>query len=124
VVFDPAGPFLNPGVGTTNFISDIRLRMDENLTKPLSNAYLDEVRKRCDAATEGPWISFVEDRDHVAGDNFIGRGVNRRKDDLYLTGATDEDQDFIAYARQDIPLLLDEIERLQKLLDEKAKEDK
>lgn len=86
------------------------------MSHPLSDEYLNEVRKRCDAATAGPWISFVEGRDHSSGDNVIVRGVNGTEDDLYLTGATKEDQDFIAHARQDIALLLDEIARLRELL--------
>lgn len=92
------------------------------MTKSLSNTYLEEVRKRCNAATKGPWISFLEGRDHLGGDSVIGRGIDRSEDDLYLTGGSAEDQDFIAHARQDIPLLLDEIERLRKLLDSKAKD--
>lgn len=39
-----------------------------------------------------------------------------RKDDIELIGATIADQDFIAHARQDIPLLLSEIKRLKELL--------
>jgi hypothetical protein len=34
-------------------------------------------------------------------------------EDIYLTGATADDQEFIAHARQDIALLIDEIERLR-----------
>jgi hypothetical protein len=85
----------------------------------LSDEYLNEIRKRCDAATASPWISFVEGRDHSSGENVVVRGANGTEDDLYLTGATKEDQDFIAHARQDIPLLLDEIERLRKLFSNK-----
>lgn len=33
-----------------------------------------------------------------------------------MTGATAADQDFIARAREDVPRLLDELERLQALL--------
>ncbi len=84
----------------------------------LSKTYLDAVRKRCEEATKGPWISFVEGRDHTSGDSFIRRGPNGLGEDLYLTGGTVEDQDFIANARQDILLLLDEIERLRKELGE------
>ncbi len=83
---------------------------------PLSDEYLDEVRKRCDKATKGPWISFVEGRDFTSGDSFIGRGPSRSEEDLYLAGGTISDQDFITIARQDIPLLLDEIERLRSLV--------
>ena len=81
-------------------------------SKPLTKVYLEEVRKRCEAATPGPWISFIEGRDHTSGDSVIVRGINRSEEDLYLTGGTDADQDFIAHARQDITMLLDEIDRL------------
>ncbi len=84
--------------------------------EPLSDAYLSEVRSRCDAATPGPWVDFLEDRDSLSGESFIGRGANRSEEDLYLSGGTDADIEFIAHARQDTPLLLDEIERLKMLL--------
>ena len=86
------------------------------VSAPLSQKYLHEVRRRCEEATKGPWISFLEGRDKLSGESFIGRGQNRVEDDLYLIGATDADIEFIAQARQDIPKLLDEIERLQKEL--------
>jgi hypothetical protein len=84
--------------------------------KPLTQAYLEEVRKRCETATRGPWISFIEGRDHTSGDSVIKRGPGGIEEDLYLTGSTVEDQDFIANARQDIPLLLEEIRRLREIL--------
>jgi hypothetical protein len=61
---------------------------------------------------------FCEGRDHTSGDSVIKLGANGQEEDLYITGGTVEDQDFIANARQDIPLLLDEIERLRKILGE------
>lgn len=70
------------------------------------------MKKRCDLATEGPWKSYVEGRDHSSGSSFIMTGG----DDIYLTGASVADQDFIAEARQDIPKLIAEVERLMKLL--------
>lgn len=84
----------------------------------LSKEYLQEVIKRCNATSKAPWISYIEGRDHTSGDSFIMRGPKGTGEDLYLTGATVEDQDFIAHARQDIPLLLAEIDRLRKLLEE------
>lgn len=84
---------------------------------PLSDDYLEQVKKRYEAATKGPWISFVEGRNHLGGDSFIRRSMDDAIDDLYLHGATVEDQNFIANARQDIPLLLDEIYRLRGLLE-------
>jgi hypothetical protein len=90
------------------------------MPEPLSKDYLAEIRKRCDAATPGPWISSIEDRDHTSGSNVILRGVDRSEDDLELLGGTVADYDFIAHARQDVPKLLEEIERLRTLLGEKA----
>jgi hypothetical protein len=85
--------------------------------KPLSDEYLSAVRKRCEAATKAPWISYVEGRDHTSGESVIVRGEGGSESDLYLIGGTVADQDFIANARQDIPWLLDEIDRLKKLVE-------
>ncbi|MCH4245392.1 hypothetical protein [Acinetobacter gerneri] len=77
------------------------------------------IKERCNKATIGPWTSYVEGRDHESGSNFIMTGSNKdRGNDFELIGATIDDQDFIAHARQDIPNLLNEIDRLQKLLQE------
>jgi hypothetical protein len=82
----------------------------------LTEDQLRNIRKMCDAATAGPWRSYVEGRDHSSGSDFImtGEGPSRGPD-IELRGATKADQDFIASARQDIPLLLAEIERLRRL---------
>lgn len=76
----------------------------------LSEQELAEIRLRCERATLGPWKSYVEGREEMSGSDFIMTGG----EDIYLTGATTADQDFIAHARQDIPRLLAEIERLKK----------
>jgi hypothetical protein len=78
----------------------------------LSDDDIAEIRDRCNRATPGPWKSYVEGRDHTSGSDFIMTGG----EDIYLTGASVDDQDFIAHARQDIPKLIAEIERLRKLL--------
>lgn len=85
----------------------------------MTDEELDEIRQRCRKAWPAPWKSYVEGRDHWGGDSFIltGEGENRGED-LHISGATNDDQDFIAHARQDIPRLLDEIVRLKKLLKE------
>jgi len=85
-------------------------------TESLTSDYLMEVQKRVEAATPGPWTSFIEGRDHLGGDSIIRMSMDDSIDDLYLNGASIADQDFIAHAREDIPLLLGEIERLKKLL--------
>jgi hypothetical protein len=86
----------------------------------LTDKEIFEIKKRCDAASPGPWVSYIEGRDHTSGSSFImtGEGENRGED-IELTGATNADQDFIANARQDMPALLDEIERLKGLLKSK-----
>ena len=78
----------------------------------LSDEDIRAIRLRCDQATPGPWTSFVEGREQMSGSDFI----RTSGEDIYLTGATAADQDFIAHARQDIPALIAEIERLKKLL--------
>lgn len=76
---------------------------------------LQEIRARADAASPGPWKPMVEGREHQCGSSFImiGEGPDRR-DDIELIGAPAADYDFIARARQDVPLLVDEVLRLQK----------
>lgn len=78
---------------------------------------LEEIRFRCLSAKKGPWISYVEGRDHTSGSNFIMTGAGDCRDgDLEILGATAEDQDFIAHARQDVPRLLDEVLRLRAII--------
>jgi hypothetical protein len=83
------------------------------MSEPLSIGALVEIEQRCSRATPGPWKSYVEGRDHTSGDSFIMTGG----EDIYLDGALVEDQDFIASARQDVPVLIAEIRRLQKLIE-------
>ncbi len=79
---------------------------------------------RFEATSVAPWVSFIEGRDCESGSSFIMTGIAKgeniwsetRGEDIYLTGATNADQDFIAHARQDIPMLIAEIERLKNLL--------
>lgn len=78
----------------------------------MNDTKLEQIKERCDRATDGPWISFIEGRDHICGSNFIKTAGN----DIELIGATEEDQDFIANARQDIPWLINEVCRLNHLL--------
>ena len=79
-----------------------------NLTH-LTDEKLEDIKQRYKRTTPGPWKSFIEGRDCESGSSFI----RTAKEDIYLSGATTEDQDFIANARQDIPDLIAEIERLK-----------
>ena len=74
---------------------------------------LDEIDRRTDAATVGPWFSLVVGRDMEAGLNCIELGCCCT---LELIGGTVADQDFIANARQDVPRLTREVRRLRKIL--------
>jgi len=90
----------------------------ERSNEILSEKELAEIRARYEAATPGPWRYMAEGRDHMSGDSFIRTGSPEdRHDDLFLTAgnqpASDADYEFIANARQDIPRLLTEIERLR-----------
>jgi hypothetical protein len=81
---------------------------------------LDAIRQREQAATEGPWIhtgrNHISTPDiHVDEANWGGEGLNGYR--LVCDG--DEgawraaDAEFIAHAREDIPALLAEIDRLR-----------
>lgn len=75
----------------------------------ISDNELSEIKNRAEAATKGPWKAYVEGRDMEIGSSFIQTEEN----DIEMIGATQADFDFIANARQDIPKLLEEIERLR-----------
>ncbi|MCA1372419.1 MULTISPECIES: hypothetical protein [unclassified Bradyrhizobium] len=79
------------------------------MNDPLTADEIEAIKARCEQATAGPWKSFIETRENISGSDFI----QTEGEDIYLTGATEADQDFIAHARQDIPRLIAEIERLR-----------
>jgi hypothetical protein len=68
----------------------------------MSDHDLDRLDALLRAATPGPWVSSIEGRDHTSGSSFI----QTPRDDMYLSGATDADQDLIARMRDDLPRLL------------------
>jgi hypothetical protein len=79
------------------------------MTSALSNEMIDEIERRCSAATPSPWVPIVEARGQTVGTSFIQTGG----EDIYLNGATLADYDFIAAARQDIPALIAEVRLLR-----------
>jgi hypothetical protein len=87
----------------------------------ISDEDLDAIESRSAAATPAPWWSWIEGRDGTSGESFIGRGrAGARHSDLYLSTdpgerVSNEDHDFIAHARQDVPELLAEVRRLRQL---------
>lgn len=82
------------------------------------------IKDRYTATSIATWVASIEGRDHESGSSFIMTGIpkgediwqTKRGEDLEISGATNADLDFIANARQDIPALIAEIERLNKLL--------
>lgn len=77
----------------------------------MTETELEVIEARCKKATAQPWRAMVEGRDHFSGDTFISTGG----EDIYLSGATIEDHDFIAAARQDVIRLVEEVRRLRSL---------
>ncbi len=74
-----------------------------------------EIRESC--TQNGPWKAYIEGRDHESASNFIMTGnAENRATDIEMTGATVNDYDFIANAKQDIPRLINEIRELKKKL--------
>jgi hypothetical protein len=83
--------------------------MDTKTFDGMTDEELDRIEARLHDATPGPWVSYVEGRDHDSGSSFIQTNA----DDIELSGATIADQDLIAHARQDLPKLLIEVRRLR-----------
>jgi S-adenosylmethionine synthetase len=85
------------------------------------DAAIAQIKQRMTDATGGNWYSIIEGRDQTGGSSFIMTNVEHdndvrnpnRGEDFEISGATVADMDFIAHARQDIPMLLAEIERLK-----------
>lgn len=67
-------------------------------------------RARCGAATEGPWTRQPDRTDTAT--IVIDNSGHLLWDAVGLRN--DADGDFISHAREDVPALLDEVERLQK----------
>jgi hypothetical protein len=92
--------------------------------RELTDADLDRMSRLVEAATAGPWFSYVVGRDPDAIANRIELGWCNELGSfksMETVGATAADQDFIASARQDLPRLLLEVRilraRLASLLD-------
>lgn len=84
----------------------------------ISDQQLDEILARCNATTAQPWKSCVEGRDHESDSDFIMTGMEQQRgNDIELFGTLKQlDQDFIVSAKRDIPILVNEIRTLKKLL--------
>ena len=76
-----------------------------------------EIRDRCRRATPGPWAHFADGYVERAGDpgETIGVTCARRPDNGDPLPAP-ANAEFVAHARDDVPWLLDELERLRRAL--------
>lgn len=92
--------------------------------------YLEEIKARAKAATEGPWTNRAEGfREDSEWGQIIHYGINGVAEisesmdsdpyHVHLETMSREDAEFIAYARTDVPALVAEVERLQELVEEK-----
>jgi hypothetical protein len=115
----------SPNWHPKNIVFDIKNEaVSESFSWTKMDAEIVAMKHRYQATSIAPWVSFIEGRDCESGSSFIMTGIEKgdniwdktRGEDIYLSGATNADQDFIAHARQDIPMLIAEIERLKKLL--------
>ena len=80
----------------------------------ITDEELVQIEQRANLAQAGPWKAFIEGRVHESGSDFIMTGTEeQRGEDIEMTGATIADYDFIANARQDIPLLISAIRELK-----------
>ena len=85
-----------------------------------SDEELDRIERLSDAATQGPWFSYIVGRDTDAESNCIEVGTCNELGScksIEVVGGTVADQDFIASARQDVPRLLLEVRVLRARLD-------
>jgi len=90
----------------------------------LTDEDLGEMEARAEASLPGPWESFIAERDHTGGDDFIRTGgLDDAAPDMYVTLSYWDSEpaksagpavlDFIAAARQDVPHLVAEVRRLR-----------
>ena len=71
------------------------------------------IEARAERASAGPWKAFIEGRDQpLGGGSFLRTGPAGLGPDIELPGATVEDYDFIAHARQDLPRLVADVRRV------------
>ena len=91
-----------------NRYRNIALIAEESWVMKLDAKYLAEIKARCNAATPGPWHRH-DTRDYA--EIHTAEGEEQGFSPVALADA-DYNADFIAYAIEDIPALLAEVERL------------
>ena len=76
---------------------------------------IEEIKARCEAATKGPW-EVIEKGNSVLSHSVVTVAFDSEPQVNICSGISPRknNSDFIAHSREDIPYLLDEIERLTK----------
>jgi hypothetical protein len=82
---------------------------EERMEVLVTDEELDGIRARVDASTSGKWIEYLQSRDRISGSDLISTDG----EDISMPGASVADYVFVAAAHQDVPKLLDDIERLR-----------
>jgi hypothetical protein len=77
---------------------------------------LEPIKARMEAATEGPWHKLFS----TASGPSVGiyKDQNQRHQQTLAYGLSDNNQDFVAHSRTDIPALVAEVEMLREALGE------
>lgn len=88
---------------------------------------LEWLKKLSERADAPPWKAMWEGRDHLSGDSFIRVGdADDRTEDLYIVRDSGPgslaDLELIAEARNALPVLIAEVERLVALLDSQTED--
>ena len=98
----------------------------------MSDSHLDDILLRCSAATPGPWIyggpvnrrsaelpADVYYPGHPLAEEFYEIGIAGQRTPPGVVVANDRaDAEFVAHARMDVPLLVEEVMRLREALGE------
>lgn len=78
---------------------------------------IQDIKERLSRTRENEWVVYLEGRDFTGGSSFIMVHFGEeRLNDIEIFGVNDNELDFIANSKNDIKFLLDEIDRLKKIL--------
>jgi hypothetical protein len=97
--------------------NDLSLTTNDELTE----ADLQAIGQRAQAASPAPWEDFLESDGGLGGESFIRvGGLDNSQEDMYVRRdklpTSNADYKFIAHARQDVPRLVVEVRRLKEAL--------
>lgn len=85
----------------------------------LTEQELEEIRKRCEAATPGPWV-WESDSPNCVGTRGNSTSLICEDGADSFVGLTERDNEFIAHARADIPALADSLRAERARMQEKV----